>query len=235
MNFRLFVIGFVLALTQGVTGQSLNSRIEAEYSIKEVASDGKKGLTLGKVFYDINKSELAHNIRFPEKELLVFRDTLIYSLKHDSIRSVGSPIQMMDFSIYHLILSNNISDFGLGQVGYRMTKVEEEGDKIVTEWRHELIPDASVVITKLEGLIDAIIFYDKDYNILAKQFYKEYQKVGRYVFPHKIYETVYAGEVERKKITEHKNVKIDDFEDEEEFYNAFNVRIKPVLGTTPKN
>lgn len=207
--------------------QSLNSRIEATYSIKEILPSGKHSLVLGKVFYDINERILLHQHSFPEKQILLFRDTLAYLSKEGDVERFPGSTYTVHFSIYHLILANKISNFGLGEQGYVLMELQKMNDKVVSKWGHPEIKSGYMVISQIDNKVDTIIFYNQEGNVLIKQVFKDYQQVGRYSFPTKIYELTYTADGEYKKITEHKNIKIDDFSDEMEYYNYFDIHIVP--------
>lgn len=220
--FRIiFFLFFLLSITV-TRSQDLGSRIEAEYSIKEVSFNGSQSLIMGKVFYDLNTQTLIHSQSFPERRLIIFKDTSAYQIKGDSIYRTSSSSMTVEFSIYHLVLSNEITDFGLSGLGFEMVDVDDQMGKVISKWQHASSKSGHVAITQDQGLVDGVLFYDGTGEAVVKQYFKEYADVGRFSFPGKIYEVINTPGGVNKKITAHKNVKVDDFEDESDFYNLYN-------------
>lgn len=201
--------------------QDLGSRVEASYSIKEIDASGAQSLVMGKVFYNLGQRTLVHHHSFPQRQIIVFKDSSAFRLVADSISRTSSSAMTVEFSIYHLILSNEISEFGLRRMGFELVDVTESQGKVLSQWQYPGVKSGHVVIAQVNGLVDSVIFYDNQGKPLVKQFFKEYKRVGRFSFPSKIYETVVTPFGETKKITAHTEIKIDDYTDEADFYNIY--------------
>ncbi|WP_339811645.1 hypothetical protein [uncultured Imperialibacter sp.] len=228
---------FVLATLPffGTKGQSINTRIEADYSIKEVLPSGKQSLVMGRVFYDINQKTLTHHHTFPQEQILLYKDTVAYLVKGEDVKRLPGSSFTVNFSIYHLILSNKASNFGLDEYGYSLIDTERIEDKIVTKWAHPDLGAGHIVITQIRNLVDGVIFYSGENEVLIRQFFKNYETFGRYRIPTKIFEIVSLGDGELKKMTEHKNIKIDDYSDEADYYDCFSLRVAPLIRTGKVN
>lgn len=218
-KFSLTLVFLFLSIL--VCGQDLGNRIEADYTIKEIAHDGGKSLIIGKVFYDINSQTLLHRQSFPEERLIIFKDTSAYQVKGDSIFRTSSSSMTVQFSIYHLVLSNEITDFGLVNMGFELVNVDDQQGKVVSKWKYPGASSGYVAITQDQGLVDGVLFYNEKGEAVVKQYFKEYVSAGRFSFPGKIYEFINSPGGGSKKITVHNNIKVDDFEDESEYYNLF--------------
>ena len=223
MRFFLLLLLFHTLLIS--YSQSLADRIEADYSIKEINTNGKQSLIVGKVFFDKTKKTMTHHQTFPAENLLVFKDTTVFLIINDSVAKSKSSALSIDFSIYNLILNNNITDFGLEKFGFELVDVEDREGKVVSKWRNASASAGIVAITQEAGRVDGVIFYDPNGKPLMKQYFNDYEKFGRIYFPTKIFEIISTPFGENKKITTHRNIKVDDFEDEAYYYDLYNSTI----------
>ena len=79
MKFLKFIFFTITILgSSSITGQKAYSRIEAEITIKEVDSSSR--ITTGKMFYDKNLGTMYYSIKYPNREVIVYTDTMIYKL-----------------------------------------------------------------------------------------------------------------------------------------------------------
>lgn len=226
--FFIFFLFFTIVHSNS-NGQSLADRLEADYSIKEIMADGKKSLTIGKVFFDRSNESLTHFQTFPAENKFVFKDSTILLVHTDSVTKSSSSALSVKLSIYNLILSNNFSDLGLEELGFELADVRESEEKIVSIWQEPSGSSGSVSIVEKEGMIDGVIFSDASGTVRMRQFFRDYEKVGRIFFPKKIYEEMNTPIGLNKKITTHKNIKTDDFTDEEDLYNLYSTAINQYI------
>lgn len=225
MSIKLIVVSVVCyLLSNDIGAQNLYNRIEANISIKEVFSDGKKSLMMGKVFYDFEVGKLVYDISFPENEVMILSKDHITSIKKDT--SITAPLissELVDFSIYKLLLEGELKTFGLEENKFVIGNIEDLGNgKVISEW----LPNArdvhfKIVISQMNNLIDGIAFFDEHGILKRKQLFKDYNRYGRIKFPHSIYEFSYTEEGgQYKKLTTHSNIKINDYSDDQGLYNA---------------
>lgn len=220
MRFFIYLILFTplwTAAQEGVAG-----RIEAAYTIKEISSEGKQSLIIGKVFFDNVNDVLTHSQSFPDSNLFAFKDSTVLLVFEDSIAKGNSSALSISFSIYNLILDNQISDFGLYEKGFKRIKVSQDGDKVISEWIYPSDGQfGKIVTTQKKGFLEGLLFYDLEGNLLYRQFYKDYTQIDGLFFPLSIYEITYTAEGENKKITTHRNIKVNDYSDEDRFYDLY--------------
>jgi hypothetical protein len=219
--FKIAFLVYVISFSFSAFSQTFHTRIEADYSVKEILGDSNQSINLGKVFFDLNQKTLIYSQKFPEVQLIVFRDTAIYRIKGEEVFAIHASSLTIDFSIYNLILSEGLGDFGLKKLDYEVVDLKESGDKIISKWAHPKTGNAYVVISEANDKVDGVVLYDGKDNVVLKQFFRDYIKVGRLYFPSKIYELVEGKERVYKKMTSHSNVKINDFSDEDQYYNVF--------------
>jgi len=203
--------------------QVLADRIEADYSIKEVSAEGKQSLVVGKVFFDKQGQTLTHSQTFPTKNTFAFRDSTVLLLFEDSVVQGSSSVLSIELSIYNLILSNRTSDLGLRSKGFNLIDVQEKEGKVTAQWRYPGAEEfGTIMVIQDKGFLDGLVFYGQNGEAMLKQYFRDYKKVGSVFFPEKIYESNFTPKGEHKKITTHRNIKVNDFADEDNFYYLSN-------------
>lgn len=227
------LLNLLVLLPFFISAQSLGDRVEAEYSIKEIGYDGKQSLVVGKVFFDGRNKTLTHTQSFPSENLFTFRDSTILLVSDDSVVMGSSSALSIELSIYNLILENRVSDLGLREKGFKLINVENEGDKVVSQWVYPGKVDFGTIMTiHKAGYLEGLVFYDQVGNALLKQYFKDYQKIGTVFFPSKIYESTFTPQGENRKITTHRNIKVNDYSDEDNFYSLFSNAYNRLIRST---
>ena len=98
---KIFLSFFLLLFfIQNISGQ-IFTRIEADFSIKEKSSNSSK-LTIGKVYFDKNIRKIVYNISFPEPEIIVINDSLIYRIVNNEIISQKPAFNIVYLSMFNL-------------------------------------------------------------------------------------------------------------------------------------
>lgn len=197
-------------------------RVRAEFSVKEKSSDGRSSLTMGKVYYDKARQRIVYDVLFPEKEIWLFTDSVMYTIKDDIAKKQPIVKGYIDFSIFNLSLNNNLKDYGLKNSIYELNKVEKDEDMVISEWTPKkeyakIIGDVKVSIrgNQLYG----VLVYDVNKKLIGKQIFSDYIKIGGFEFPGEIINFTYLENGEEiTQITNYKNVKINNW-DEDYFYN----------------
>lgn len=191
-------------------------RISADFTVKVKKSDGTLNLTKGKVFYDKNYGELIYDVSFPQIEKWILKDTLLTKIRKDSIYEKITIPSINKFTIFHLSLNSSLNDFGLKNSIYKITKVEKKNGLVLSYWK---IPELAstvldhVVVAKKENRLESVIMMGNELNIISRQFFKDYEKIGAFEFPRQIIQILYDQEKkENYQITEFKNIKINDLE-----------------------
>ncbi len=199
-------------------------RFKADFSIKEKFINEEKGqLITGTVYFDGNTKKVCHDIRFPARERWVNQDTLMYRLVNDTLAGRRATIPFAEFSMYKMILSQQLSDFGLSKNGYTLKNVENgDNGQTTSTWApedafKELI--GNIVIVQEKKQVSAMAVYSPTDTLTAKYYFKEYQLVEGLPVPTKIYQIFYFKDGrEQNRIITYKNVIINQ-EDEDEIYD----------------
>lgn len=152
-------------------------RFKADITLKIKNPDSTFQYTKGVVRYDKNYKKIVYDISFPQKEEYVSADTLIYKYQNNRfISAKGNPLKP-EFSIFHFILNNDISDFGLKSSAYRITSIEKSNDLIITKWAAPESPDfplGNIIISSKNKRLETVVIYSRKGEILSRQIFKKY-------------------------------------------------------------
>lgn len=212
-----------LALSLTLFGQKeVYYRIRADFSIKEKSTDGKSNLTMGQVFYDKLKKKIVYNVRFPEKEVWLFADTNMYTVRGSDIKKKPLIPGYIDFSIFNLALNNNLKDYGLKKTMYSLKGVVKEGNMVISSWmpqKEYAKVLGEVKISVVNNKLNGVIIYNPKKVMIGKQLFSNYVTINGFDFPTEIINFSYLENgQEIHQITTYKNIKVNDW-DEESFYS----------------
>lgn len=219
-HFRLWV--FALLFAPLTLGAQEFFRFRADFSIKEKTTGAPQGqLVTGTVYFDKNVHKINHEVRFPERERWLVHDTTLYRVVADTLAERRSILPMSEFSIYNTILSQQLSDFGLGKGGYTLGSVEDaEGGKVISTW----LPPAQlkqllgkVVVVQEQKRVTGVAFYDQNEQLQGKFYFRDYVLVNDLPVPSKIYQILNKPDGEFTRILEFKNVVINQPGDDEKY------------------
>jgi len=195
-------------------------RFKAEIVTKYKNVDSSFRYSKGTVFYDSNVKKVLYKMTFPEKEMLLSFDTLVYRYVNNKLVSVlGNPLKP-EYSIYHFILSNDISDFGLKKSRFSVANVQKVDDLILTKW----IPPVeirsyfgTIMISTKNKRLNSVLIYDAKNVLINRQIFKNYQSVLGVEIPSEILSVNYIGERKTYQIVELKSVVINESGHDEEY------------------
>jgi len=222
IRIKTFILLLIALLPVFVTAQKeAYYRVRADFSIKEKNTDGRSSLTMGQVFFDRMKKKIVYNIRFPEKEMWLFQDTLMYKIQSGKIEKSALVPGFIDFSIFNLSLNNNLKDYGLKKSVYSLKSVVKEDKMVISTWvpqkEYEKIL-GEVKISVVDNKLYGVVFYNAKKVIIGKQLFSNYITIRSFEFPTEIVNLSYlANGQEVHQITTYKNVKINNWD--EDTYN----------------
>jgi hypothetical protein len=217
---------FLLLLVLTISGNTLTAqqfyRFKSDFSIKEKESGKDQGrLITGTIYFDKNLHKTVYNIRFPEPEQWLVRDTFMYRKKADTLVSKQVVPPVGEFSIFNMILSQQLSDFGLAKVGYTPGDVQQDGNQVIAQW---LPPEqfkaylGPVSLATEQKRLTAAAFYDKEQKLVSKFYFQDYTLDNGLAIPGKIYQIYYRESGEFIRIMTLKNVTINQT-DEDQMYD----------------
>ena len=195
-------------------------RMSAEFTIKSKTLDGTQHLTIGTVYYDKNIKKIVFDVKFPQNETWVQQDTVLYKIRNNALLSKTGTIKMADFTIFSMALNGKLSDYGLKDSEFILSNVEKDGDNVISTWEPpKTYKDfmGKVMIMKKDDNISGIIFFNKEGEIISRQFFRKYKNVNGMLFPTEIIvEKIIDGE-KFYEITTYENITVDDYKNEDKY------------------
>lgn len=217
---KKYVILFVLLGIFGSMHAQEIYRIKGDFTVK-AKGDSASSLTIGKFYYDKTQKKIVYNISFPKPEVWIFDDTLVYRFQKDSLIDVSSGISLNEFSIFHLSLNNELSNYGLKNSVYSLTDVEISKGLVISTWSPPKAAShllGEVIMSTKNKELQGIVFLDKDGKPMRKQMFKEYINFNGLSFPTLIQDTFLSEKFKSYQITSYKNIKLNE-SDNYKFYN----------------
>jgi hypothetical protein len=196
-------------------------RVRADFSIKEKSTDGRSSLTMGEVFFDKMKNKIVYSIRFPEKEIWLFQDTLMFKVQGGKVEKSKLIPGFIDFSVFNLSLNHNLKDYGLKKSIYSVKSVVKEDNMVISTW----VPKkeyskalGEVKISVVDNKLYGVVFYNPKKVMIGKQLFTQYFKINSFEFPTEIVNFSYnENGQEIHQITTYKNIKVNNWD--EDTYN----------------
>jgi hypothetical protein len=211
MKKTTFILFFVFFCSFTIKAQNFY-RISGDFSIKS-KSENASQLIIGKFYYDKNQRKIIHENTFPEFETWVTFDTSLYKIVKNKIVSRQTIPNYTNFSIYHMVLSNQLKNFGLEGSIYTLEKVEKEQGMVISTWTpNPKLKNlyGNVLLSTKDNNLTGIIFYSPEGKIIKKQFFEEYAIYNGLAFPGKLTEISYVNNKEVYQITTYKNIVVND-------------------------
>lgn len=195
-------------------------RIKADFMIKVKSPTGQQQLTVGKVFYDKNIKQIVYEISFPEKEIWVQKDTILYKIVNSKVIGKQSIPTMIEFSIFNLALNENLVDYGLKKTKFKIKKVEKLEGNIISTWEpptelKKLFGD--VLLSNVNQQLNGIVFKNNAGEIISRQFFRNYIKVKGLSFPQEIIKENYINGQKAYELTTFSNILINDLSGENKY------------------
>jgi hypothetical protein len=220
---RILPLVFIFILVYSSTYAQQHYRLKSDFSIKENLPDGTANLTMGTVFFDKNNKKLVYNISFPKKMFQVLTDSFFYEIKDSKLSEKKKAVNLLQFSIFNLALSSNLSNYGLNTNGvFKLTDVSKEDSLVISTWEPSTAKlkelTGKVLISQKKRMLHGLIFFDNKGNILSKQFFTDYVTVNGLNFPTQITQINYINGKEYYKVTTYKNIVVNAT-NENEIYN----------------
>jgi|LSQX01.2.fsa_nt_gb hypothetical protein len=217
-------IGFILILlitcSLSTKGQT-NTRLRADFTVKISIANGGQSLTSGQVFYDRNIRQLIYYLSFPEREIWLTADTVIYQIRNGQIINRTPSFSMAEFSVFHLALNSRLQDFGLRNTTYKIEDVKREKDMVITTWsppKQAQEKLGNILISVKNKQLFGVVFTSPEGAIVRKQFFEDYQVINGMPFPGKIVEVIIEEGKESYQVTTFRNIVVDDIENDSKYY-----------------
>jgi hypothetical protein len=196
-------------------------RITGKFSIK--VKQGETGnLTMGQFYFDAGTNSILYKVRFPAQEMWLLRGQKMHRIIGDSIITRDSIMGAVDFSLFNLTVNNQLGNYGLKDSPFKITEVRKEGDLVVSTWSppeqlSKLM--GKVLISQKNRRLHAVVFLNPKGEVVRKQFFSTYQKIGNLFFPTEIIDLFYLdGEIITHQMTTYSDIQLNAT-DEAHLYN----------------
>ncbi|MFN0036374.1 MAG: hypothetical protein ACKVUS_15015 [Saprospiraceae bacterium] len=196
-------------------------RFKSDFSIKEKETGKDQGrLITGMIYYDKNLHKTAYHIRFPEPEQWLVRDTSLYQFRADTLVMQKSVPPVGEFSIFNMILSQQLHDFGLAKMGYTPGEVQQDGEQVTSKW---LPPEplktmfGPLTLAQQNKRLHAAAIHDTEGKVVAKFYFQDYTVQSGLPVPGKIYQIFYRPEGEFVRIMTLKNIIINQADEDSKY------------------
>jgi hypothetical protein len=134
---------------------------------------------------------------------------MLFHIINNEVKSTQKIPDLSGFSIFHLALTRNLRNFGIDESSFKLDKVEQDGDMVISTYLPEKryrVFSGKVIISTRDGKLFGIVFFDPEDNIVKKQFFEDYITERGLPFPGKITEIFYKNGGEEYKVTTYKNI-----------------------------
>ena len=214
----LFLFIFPLSVIQ--VEPQLFFRIKTDFMIKAKSPTGEQRLTVGKIFYDKNIKQIVYDISFPEKEIWVQRDTILYNIVNLKVFGKHRIPAGIEFSIYNLVLNGNLNDYGLKKTKFTIRKVEKSDSSVISTWEPPLEFKkyfGDILLSIVDQKLNGIVFKNNAGEIVSRQFFRNYTKVNGLSFPQEIYRENYVNGQKDMELTTFTNILVNDLSGENKY------------------
>ena len=224
MKFLRFIFFSLIFLTPLFhIGQKSYSRIEAEITIKEIDSTSR--ITTGKMYYDKNSGSMYYSINYPNREVVVYTDSMIYMLHDGKTIENYKSTNGLKFNIFNLVLNTQMEYYGLNSSSYELVKTKTDKDQIITTWeqkfKNKKYRSGKIIMSQKNKLIFGLVSFHPDGSIISKQFFEDYINIEGLMIPSKITQIALFKEKSEYKITTYKNIKVNNFDDQKHYSSEF--------------
>jgi hypothetical protein len=199
-------------------------RIRADFIIKSKSPAGDQQLTVGDLYYDKNIKQIVYRVSFPEKEIWVQKDTVLYKIVDSKVISRQRIPSGIEFSIFNLVLNGDLAEYGLKNTRFKIKKVEKSDGSVISTWTPP--PEAKkylgdILISDVNRQLNGIVFKNNAGEVVGRQFFRNYTKVKGLSFPQEIVKENYVGGQKEYELTTFSNILINDLSSE----NTYNYKI----------
>ena len=214
----LFLFLFPLSVIQ--VEPQLFFRIKTDFMIKAKSPTGEQQLTVGKIYFDKNVKQIVYDVSFPEKEIWVQRDTVLYKIVNSKIIGKQRIPAGIEFSIYNLVLNGTLNDYGLKKTKFILRKVEKSDNNVISTWEPPLEFKkyfGDILLSNVNQKLNGIVFKNNAGEVVSRQFFRNYMKVNGLSFPQEIYRENYINGQKDIELTTFTNIVVNDLSGENKY------------------
>jgi hypothetical protein len=188
-------------------------RMQADIMTKTRMPDSTFQISNGKIHYDKNYRKIIFDFTFPEKEKVVLFDTLMYHFSNDTLTRTSRNMLIPDQSVFHFILSGNLSNFGYDNANFQVGDIEKAKNMVITTWYPpDLLKEyiSKVLVAKKDKQLYSITLVDPEGEIMNRQILKNYKWLNGIEVPHEILIATYTQQGPMYQIITMKNIVLNE-------------------------
>lgn len=213
MTTRLtIVLALSMMLVSGNALAQYYYRIECDISIKNKVEGGEGALIMGRAYYDKSRDQMVYDIRFPEKEVWVIKDTTIYVIQKDQVTQSRSIDHYNQSTVFHKILEGQLNNYGLYGSIFSIENILRDGEMVVTTWvpRTDKERLGTILTSTISDALHGVVFKNHEGRIIGRQLFKDYTLVNGLNIPTEIIQVFYREHHEEYQVFSFSNIKINN-------------------------
>lgn len=208
-SLTLFTLVTLLSFTASA---QFAYRINADILTKTRLVDSTYQVSKGEMYYDINNKKIIFDFTFPRKEKVVLFDTIMYTYNEQGLQSTNLNFLIPQQSIFHFMLTGNMSNYGLQESNFVASNFERKKDMIITTWNapEQMKPILSkILIATKNKQLYSITMVDGEEQVINRQILKNYQEFNGIEIPTEILVATYLSSGSMYQIINLSNVKLN--------------------------
>jgi hypothetical protein len=209
--YLLLLAAFFLALP--MKGQTqYYYRIECDISIKNKVEGGEGALIMGRAYYDKSRNQMVYDIRFPEKEVWVIKDTVLYIQKDDQLTQTQRIDQYNQSTVFHKILEGQLNNYGLQGSIFSIKSIQRDDDMVITTWvpRTEAEQLGTILTSTVDDALFGVVFKNQEGQIIGRQLFRDYTVVSGLKVPTEVIQVFYRDTLEEYQVFSFSNISINN-------------------------
>lgn len=209
-----FFLSFIFIVAIGFSAFSQSGyRIKSDFLFKVKNPDSTFNLSKGVVYYDKNIKKLVFDLQFPEREIKVTKDTLVYTYRADTLYSIEKNILAPEFTLFNYLLTDQFQTYGIDDKYFSADKVERSRNMVITHWKPkgqiaEVIGE--IVIAQKQKRLYSVLIKNPEMEILNRQIFKKYQTIKGTTIPTEILSVFHVDSLKYLQMTTLKNSVINE-------------------------
>ncbi len=167
---------------------------------------------MGSLEYNLNEDYTIYKVDFPNKNIWEFRDSILYVYDlNDKLIRMDTLGMVNEFTIFQRVLKDELADFGLSEVGFKVVDVQQANSSVMMKWnpppRMDFIKE--VISKKDNNNLSGLIVIDEFGKEINKTFYEEYIYVKGVPVPTRVKSHFRANKEQIFKELQFRNVVIE--------------------------
>ncbi|MCF8363166.1 MAG: hypothetical protein K9G70_11145 [Prolixibacteraceae bacterium] len=219
--FKTVLLSIFLSVISSLSFGQYAYRLQADILTKTRMPDSTFQISNGEIHYDKNYRKIIFDFTFPEKEKVVLFDTTMYHFNNDTLVKTSKNMLIPDQSVFHFIMSGNLSNFGFEDANFEATSIDKENGLVITTWTPpDMLKEhiSKVLVATKEKQLYSITLFNADKQVMNRQILKAYQWIENIEVPHEILIATYTDSGTMYQIISLKNVKLNE-EGNDDAYN----------------